>query len=291
MHWMVRRADKGRHSNCPCVRGEGLPEPHRGVAGAWAGGFRGNTPPRPSYVRGARQSDIGGRGAAQSWWSTARSRTGDSRWWRLAVPLAFAVGVGLLSAMLIVPDASKRLPTPGTTGIAGSVASGAATLVPRRQAAASTSPSLLPIANISLWDPRADGDEHIDQIFLTQDDNPDTAWFTESFATSHFSGTRPGVGLTVDLGSTHWVNAVQLILPFAGASIQLRAADAPSGRSQDYRLIQTEENAPQNLTLRPPKTQARYWLVEIVKLPKALTGSGDEYPYKAGIAEMHFIGA
>ncbi len=169
------------------------------------------------------------------------------------------------------------------------MASGAATLVPKRQPAASTSPSLLPIARITLWDPRPDGDEHNDQISLTQDGNPDTAWFTEGFATSDFSGTKPGVGLIVDLGSTHWVNAVQLVLPFAGASIQLRATDVPSG--QDYKLIQTADNAPRNVTLRPQEARARYWLVEIVKLTREPIGGGDAYPYRAGIAEMHFIGA
>lgn len=250
---MVRRT---RHENCPCMSHQ-------------------EGPPRPSH----------------------------SRRLRFAIPLAVVAGLGLPVSVVAFQQASEtsspappparppqaaplpasRAAAPETTG---------APALPATQGAVAHPPSPLPLARVSGWDPRPDGDEHDDQVALSHDGDPGTAWFTEGFATSDFAKRKPGVGLAVDLGSVRSVSAVRLILAGGGVGIQLRAADEPSDSDQGYQLVGAVEDAPRNLTVRPAGTRARYWLVEIVRLARlpAAGEDGHPYPYRAGIAEMSFLG-
>lgn len=202
-----------------------------------------------------------------------------SRWLRLAIPLVLAASLALPISVVTLREASKTSSFHARTAA-----------LPAPPGATSHSPSLLPLVKVSGWDPRPDGDEHNDEVALSHDGHPATAWFTESFATSDFSKLKPGVGLLADLGSIHSVSMVQLTLPSAGPSIQLRAADEPFDSDQGYQLVQAVENVPLNLTLRPLHTRARYWLVEIVRLTRLPAAGANRYPYKAGIAEMNFFG-
>ncbi len=139
---------------------------------------------------------------------------------------------------------------------------------------------------ITSFDPAGDGSEDPGGVGLAIDDDPTTAWTTDTYHGSrNFGGLKPGVGLLLDLGRPKRVSAARLLLSAAGADIELRAGDAPPQQASDLAVVGTAAGAAQSsrLTLKAPTT-ARYWLLWITSLPK--TGSDD---YSLGVDEIALL--
>jgi hypothetical protein len=187
----------------------------------------------------------------------------------VALVLFTAAVVGVLTGVLLFVF------TPGDGGAGLLGGSG------RTPSSGSASP--IPLRTVSAFDPRGDGHENDAQVPLAHDGDPGTVWTTERYTTADFGRLKSGVGLLVDLGSATAVRSVTLTLTQAGASVQLRAGDAPAEAA--LRTVASVGPAGGRVTLTPASTtSARYWVVWFTSLPPA--GGG----YQAGIAEMAFSG-
>jgi len=140
--------------------------------------------------------------------------------------------------------------------------------------------------NVSEFDPYGDHtDPHVAEAPLAMDGKADTAWRTQTFASSRLGNMKPGVGLLVDLGKPRQVASVQLSLLRAGTAVELLESNGsqPPATDKQMRLVASSPHAGTDLTLHPAEpVTARYWLVWLTELPSA--GDG----YHSGIAEMTF---
>ncbi len=156
-------------------------------------------------------------------------------------------------------------------------------------AANSSQTALRPIAlrgaPISAYDPQGDGHENDDDAGLAVDRDPSTSWTTSNYRGNPvFGGLKHGVGLLVDLGKPTRVRQVRLALDTPGASLQVRAADAPGSSVVELPTVASKQHAGRSITLTPRRTNARYWLVWLTRLPQEQHGE-----YAEGIAEIRFF--
>jgi hypothetical protein len=116
------------------------------------------------------------------------------------------------------------------------------------------------------------------------DSDPTTAWMTDGYGSATFGGLKKGVGLLVDLGAPTRVASVQVGLLAPGATVELRAGDAPGSTADAFATVGRAANSKQVATLTPSSARpARYWLIWLTELPK-----GDRGRYRDGIAELVF---
>lgn len=137
-------------------------------------------------------------------------------------------------------------------------------------------------AAVSDFDPfGADHQENPNQVSNAHDDDPSTAWVTQSYNTAQFSGLKSGVGLLVDLRAARVVHSVQVAFTAPGAHVEVRVSDtAPSGPDA-ARLVAADVRGDQVATMRPPAgTRARYVLVWITQLPR------DGKVFRVGVSEL-----
>jgi hypothetical protein len=135
------------------------------------------------------------------------------------------------------------------------------------------------------FDPLGDKQENPDQVRNAVDLDPTTAWVTQRYRTSRFSGLKEGVGLLLDLRTARTLTRVQVAFTAPGAHVQLRVAPAgatePPDTVDETRVVSEDDDGRQLATLTPGRpTRARYVLVWITQLPKADDG------YRVGIAEI-----
>jgi serine/threonine-protein kinase len=98
-------------------------------------------------------------------------------------------------------------------------------------AASATGPAVeVPIASIVSFDPEPEGDgsEHADETANAFDGDPDSTWTTEGYDTQLFNGTKPGVGLVLQLEEPHDVRDVAIATTLPGWVVQVMSADEPS---------------------------------------------------------------
>lgn len=151
-----------------------------------------------------------------------------------------------------------------------------------------TSPGASPAARIPLqglvirdFDPLGDGQENPDQVLNATDPDPTTAWTTQRYRTSAFSGLKPGVGLLLDLGRVRDLHRLQVAFTAAGAHVQLRVADAAPQSLEGTRVVAEDDTGHQLVVLAPATpVRARYLLVWVTALPR--DGDG----YRVGIADL-----
>lgn len=79
--------------------------------------------------------------------------------------------------------------------------------------------SRVAVATVLDHDPLGGGGEHGDTVGLAVDDDPDSAWDTEGYASADLGGLKTGVGLLVDLGGQVDVATVELRLPVRGVDV------------------------------------------------------------------------
>lgn len=196
--------------------------------------------------------------------------------WRVVPPLLVA-GVGLAawtagSDLGRVPGASRSpapvFPQPHARGVTGT------------RLVWTTPPTA------TSFDPEGNGSEDPGGVGLALDDDPSTAWSTDTYHGSpRFGGLKDGVGLLVDLGRPKTVRTARLLLSAPGASIELRAGPNPPGKADDLPLVASRTASPASLTMQlASPVRARYWLVWITSLPRVGSDS-----YSLGIAELALL--
>ena len=132
------------------------------------------------------------------------------------------------------------------------------------------------------FDPHADGAEHPDEVGLATDQNPSTAWSSETYQDA-LTLVKPGVGLIFDLGSSKEVSEVVVDLGGAGYALELRASDEKGADENAFEEVGSTAASAGSERFRFEPVSARYWLVWITGLPGGSGGS-------ASIAEVKFIG-
>ncbi|WP_147384823.1 protein kinase family protein [Nocardioides cavernaquae] len=158
---------------------------------------------------------------------------------------------------------------------------------------ATPSGSVLTGVAASDFDPFGDPpNEHPEDVALTVDGKPDTAWETTTYKQDFGpGGLKPGVGLVLDLGSSRSVNSVVVSVNGDPTAIELRTAGdvRPSGTGEaslsglDVAARATSSGG--KLTLTPESTvTTRYLLLWITSLP---TVGGE---FRAAVSEVEVRG-
>ena len=150
----------------------------------------------------------------------------------------------------------------------------------------------LAISAVDDFDPKVDGGsgaENSGKAGLAVDGDLATAWMTEKYHKASF-GTKPGVGLVIDLGSVRDITGMTLHLAGRGTDLQLRtpkdAGDTPPRTESGWKVFDEAKNVADSAELRwgdPVRT--RFVLVYLVALPAI--GDGQ---YQGGIAEVSVSG-
>ncbi|MBN9104980.1 MAG: murein biosynthesis integral membrane protein MurJ [Propionibacteriaceae bacterium] len=151
----------------------------------------------------------------------------------------------------------------------------------------------LAITAVDDFDPKADGGsgaENSAKAGLAVDGNLATVWPTEKYRKATF-GTKPGVGLVLDLGSVRDVTGLALHLSGRGTDVELRvpkdATDTPPMKGiSSWRIFDAAKNVSDSaeLTWAEP-VRTRFVLVYLTALPAI--GNGQ---YAGGIAEVTVTG-
>lgn len=139
---------------------------------------------------------------------------------------------------------------------------------------------------VSFDPPPGGGDEQPGAVPNAFDDDVSSAWSTERYESAELGGLKTGVGLLVDFGDPREVARVELMTGGGGAAYELRVADAPGARPEDYRVVATGTADEPALVLTPPAgTAAPLWLVWVTRLAPVEGG------FRASITEMRFVAA
>lgn len=143
------------------------------------------------------------------------------------------------------------------------------------------------------FDPFGDPpNEHPEDVALTVDGKPGTAWETTTYKQNFGpGGLKPGVGLILDLGSSRSVEQVQVTVNGNPTTVELRSAGdvRPSGTGESalsgLDVVARATSAKGKITLTPKDSfETRYLLVWITSLPAV----GAEF--RASIAEVEVRG-
>ena len=138
--------------------------------------------------------------------------------------------------------------------------------------------SQLDVAGVQDFDPLpGDGSEHSEEINLSIDGKPSTAWSTENYS-SPLGVLKPGVGLVFDLGPDAEIGRISI--SGEAGTVEIRAGDDAPTEAEDLEVIEeTSVSGTEEVTL-DEASDARYWLLWITALPNE-TGT-------ASISEVTF---
>jgi hypothetical protein len=75
--------------------------------------------------------------------------------------------------------------------------------------------------------PPGSGVEHDDELSFLVDDDPATAWRTETYGSNKFGGLKPGVGVILQLDGPHKLKELKVTSASKGWSAEVVVADAP----------------------------------------------------------------
>ena len=151
----------------------------------------------------------------------------------------------------------------------------------------------LAISAVDDFDPKADGGsggENSGKAGLAVDGDLATVWLTEKYRKANY-GTKPGVGLVLDLGSVRDITGMTLHLAGRGTDLQLRvpkdATDtAPTKAISSWRVFDEAKNVADSAELTwTDAVRARFVLIYLIALPAI--GDGQ---YQGGIAEVTVSG-
>jgi len=145
------------------------------------------------------------------------------------------------------------------------------------------------------FDPKADGGsgaENPKLVLQAIDGDPKTAWVTEKYKkVGNFGGTKPGVGLIVDLGTARDVTTVEVMSAAPGGAVQLMVPTdavtaAPTTSVKQWHSVATAADLAAD-TLLVPSTpvRTRYVLIYLTSLP-----SIGKSVYQANISEIAVLG-
>lgn len=150
--------------------------------------------------------------------------------------------------------------TQGSTGAAGSGATGAVT-----------------IRNAAAFDPLGDGHEHDDEAPLAIDGQATTAWRTETYKSRDLG--KPGVGLVLTLDHSAPLRQLRVTSPTRGWSAQVFVADAPGDTLDAWgEPVSSGDDIPGNATFELDGAEGRAVLLWITQLGGA--------PYRVTVDEL-----
>ncbi|OMQ15784.1 hypothetical protein A7K94_0207075, partial [Modestobacter sp. VKM Ac-2676] len=196
----------------------------------------------------------------------------------LALALVVAIGWWFGSNVLSV---AGNVDTGGSTSPVPSAPAAADPGVEQEEPAPEPG-AALPITDAAVFDPFGDGEpENDDDVPLTTDGDPSTAWSTLTYrGTADFGNLKPGVGVVHDLGSEQSVAAVQLATTTPGATVEIRTGGTPQGGLDSFDVAATAQlTGDDQLSFETP-VDTRYVLVWITSLVPA--GEG----FAADLAEV-----
>lgn len=194
--------------------------------------------------------------------TTPEGVAGSARWLlRVLIGIALAIGVAFLVAFLADqpggPEGSQRGNADTTEAQPLSLA-------------------IPPVA----FDPYGDGEEHSGDAHLVADDDPGSAWSTETYNDPLASQGKPGVGLLFDLGGVRAVVEVEILWATPGADFQVLYSDQVPPNEAAMQSFGDVAGTGEIGTVKG-EASGRYWLVWITEVP---TGG------RASIAEVTFRG-
>jgi serine/threonine protein kinase len=112
------------------------------------------------------------------------------------------------------------------------------------------------------YDPAGNGEENTLQVSRITDGKLETAWSTETYRSSSFSGLKKGVGVYLDFGVPQNVQELS-IDSSSGWSGEIRG----SNNLAEWVTLHTIDNADSKTSLFLDNTTYRYYLLWITKLP------------------------
>jgi serine/threonine-protein kinase len=131
--------------------------------------------------------------------------------------------------------------------------------------------SAVPVASVVSFDPRpgGDGSEHEDETANIIDGQRDTIWQTEGYATMSFSGgTKPGVGIVLQLEDEADVREVQIATDLPGWIVDVRTSDVPASTLAAWRIASEATPVKDNIRIPVDKRGAgsRFVLLWVTQL-------------------------
>ncbi len=193
----------------------------------------------------------------------------------LAVVVAFALWFGKN-----VIDVASSVDDPvGSTPSAGAPVASSAPPAEEPEQPAGTPGQVTAAA---LFNPFGDGEpENDDDVPLTYDGDPATAWSTVNYrGSAAFGNLKPGVGVLYDLGTPQELTGVRVTTPTPGATVEVRSGESGSGGLDDFPVVAGGTlGGTDDLTFDAPVT-TRWVLVFVTGLVPADDG------FNAGIAEV-----
>ena len=132
-------------------------------------------------------------------------------------------------------------------------------------------PISLTEATLTAFDPgKGDGHEHDDLLPLLHDNNPATAWMTETYSSRNFGGLKDGVGVIVDLGQTATLSGIRIQGASSGWTAAIYVAKgAPDAINTWGMAIARRDNMVGDNTITFPATSGRTLLLWITDLGDA----------------------
>ncbi|QLQ09093.1 MAG: hypothetical protein HZY75_00310 [Nocardioidaceae bacterium] len=147
------------------------------------------------------------------------------------------------------------------------------------------------LASVTDFDPFQDGGkpaEKPDQVPLATDGDPQTAWTTSTYKDGpDLTVYKPGVGLLVDLGQSHQVSQVDLVLQGGPHTLQVLATDSaqPPSDPTQMQVVGRATGAEEKTVIELNEgTRARFVVIWLTGLPPAPGG------YRGAIADLQVRG-
>ncbi len=132
------------------------------------------------------------------------------------------------------------------------------------------------------YDPSGDGAEQDGEVPNAYDDDPLTAWRTDTYRTARFGGLKPGVGLLIDLKTSTSLRRIEVDATAAGARFEVRAGEKLGEDASALAVVATGDGKTPRMTPRAG-AKGRYWLVWITELPP------DGRSFRVGIGELRLV--
>ncbi|MCZ2806919.1 protein kinase family protein [Modestobacter sp. VKM Ac-2983] len=126
----------------------------------------------------------------------------------------------------------------------------------------------VPITGATVFDPFGDGEpENDDDVPLSFDGDPDTAWSTLNYrGSADFGNLKPGVGVLYDLGSEQTVGGVALRTTQPGATVEVRTGGSPDAALESFPVAASGALTGDDVLAFDEPATARYVLVWVTGL-------------------------
>jgi hypothetical protein len=151
-------------------------------------------------------------------------------------------------------------------------------------------PITLTADQVRIVDPKGDRKETENAGRLV-DGKFDTFWSTNGYTRANFGGSKPGMGILINLSEIQHVASVKVELTLAGAKAQLRTGVEDRGdNSQGDTEINETYTAGGDVTLActttvfPADRRAQYLLIWFTELP--LQNARSANPFRIGVREI-----